>query len=268
MPELPEVETIKRDLENRILHHSIEEVSVRDTMVVRFPSKKLFIKQLEGKHIEALERRGKAIIFKLSGGYFLIIQLVMTGQLIFGKKSPHARVSFKLSNGEYLNYNDQRRFGRLNVVRNLNELKFFKSLGPEPFDGDFNAAWLTKELKKHKVPIKSLLMNQSFVAGIGNIYANEILFRCGINPQRPGRSLRPEEIKTLHKMTILILKKAIELRGSSVNTYRDANGQKGFFINRLKVYGKAKDKCVLCKAPIERIVLAGRSTFFCRRCQS
>lgn len=267
MPELPEVETIKLDLEKTILRQTITGAIVRDAMVLKNHRPKTFVESLNGRTIFAVERRGKAIILRLSDGAFLVIQLAMTGQLIYGEESKASRVSFQLSGGLYLNYNDTRRFGRLNVVSNLNDFKFIKSLGPEPLGEEFNCTWLSQELKKHKAPIKSLLMNQNFVAGIGNIYANEILFRSKIKPQKKAYRLNLQEIELLHRRTIEVLTEAINLRGSSVNTYRDLNGQKGNFINRIQVYGREDELCAVCQSPIQKIVIAGRSTFFCRRCQ-
>ncbi len=268
MPELPEVETIKRDLGKCIVGQRIADVTIRDTMVVRFPKNSRFKVSLVGKEIAGVERRGKAIIFRLSQGGFLIVQLAMTGQLIYGEESKTSCVSLKLSNGQFLNYNDTRRFGRLNVVANLSDFKFLKSLGPEPLGEEFNCAWLKQELKKHKAPIKSLLMNQNFVAGIGNIYASEILFRSNIRPQKKAYCLKPGEVELLRQRTIEVLTEAIELRGSSVNTYRDLNGQKGSFVNRIQVYGREDQMCIVCQTPIKKVIIAGRSTFFCRRCQS
>jgi len=243
-------------------------VEARDGMVLGNLLPKDFAVRLTGKTITRLQRRGKAIIIELSSGGFLVVQLAMTGQLIYGGPMPESKVIFKLSNRKYLNYNDQRRFGRLSVFENLDQMKFLQSLGPEPLGGAFGLCWFAKALKKKAAPIKTLLMNQSFIAGIGNIYASEILFRAKINPKRPARALKPDEIKRLRRMTINVLKEAIRLRGSSVNTYRDAKGERGFFINRIKVYGRDNEKCVLCGSLIARIILSGRSTFFCRKCQA
>ncbi|MFA5059432.1 MAG: DNA-formamidopyrimidine glycosylase [Candidatus Omnitrophota bacterium] len=268
MPELPEVETMARDLEKKILGLRIKEVEVSDAMVVRSSSPKNFIRNLENKKIIGSGRRGKAIILKLFPKGFLIIQPVMTGQVIYGTKEPKARVIFALSNGQYLNYNDQRRFGRLNYIEDLSAFKYFKALGLEPLDKEFSCAWFLERLKQKAIPIKTLLMNQAFLSGIGNIYASEILFRSKINPRREAKALTPAEIRVLYQTTLKVLKEAILLRGSSVNTYRDLNGRKGKFINRLKVYGRDGQACLSCRQPIERIVQSGRSTFFCRICQS
>lgn len=268
MPELPEVETIKRDLEKTVVGQTILEVYVHDTMVVRNLSAKRFKGSLAKQTIIRVDRRGKAIIFEMKSGCFLIVQPMMTGQLVLGLRTPQARVYFKLSNGQYLNYNDQRRFGRLTLVDHLSEMKFLRTIGVEPLSGAFNPGWLKTQMRFRKTPIKNLLMNQNFIAGIGNIYASEILFRCGINPQRAAGRLKIEEIKLLHEQTVSVLNEAIQFRGSSVNNYRDAKGEKGHFVNRIQVYGRENEKCVRCQRPIQRIVQSGRSTFFCKRCQS
>ena len=267
MPELPEVETIRRDLSKKITGERIISVDVKDAMGVRFPEPHQFVSRLVGKTIKEVQRRGKAIVISLSEGDFFVIQLVMTGQLIYGKKPIGQRIILRLSNQCYLNYNDQRRFGRLSVVKNLNELKFFRSLGPEPLSGAFRADWLNAELKKRKVPIKVLLLNQNFIAGIGNIYASEILFRAGINPRKPANRLNEKEIQTLRRTTIRVLKSAVKSRGTSFYSYRDLQGKRGNYVRRLAVYDREDKAWVRCGGTIERIVQAGRSTFFCRRCQ-
>ena len=266
MPELPEVETIRRDLVRCIVGRRICEVSVNDVMVVRMAPKE-FSRRLIGKNIVDVKRRGKAIVIELNDKSSLVIQLAMTGQLIYGKDLPNTRVIFKLSNGKYLNYNDQRRFGRLYVVKDLSEVAFFRTLGIEPLSRGFDLRWLSTKLRLKKTPIKSLLMDQNFIAGIGNIYASEILFRARIHPQKRATSLTEKEVAQLRQITVNVLKEAIKLRGSSVNTYRDTNGQKGSFVRRIQVYGRESEECLICKKPIKRIVQAGRSTFFCPGCQ-
>ncbi len=267
MPELPEVETIVRDLAKRIVGRSIVGVDVLDSLVIRNQKPRQFVRLLVGQRILGVTRRGKAIVVALSGGQFLIVQLVMTGQLIYEGRSLHTRLSFLLSNKEYLHYNDQRRFGRLYIVKKLENIAFFRKLGIEPLGGRLTMGWMTTEFKRKKTMIKPLLMNQNFIAGIGNIYASEILFRARIHPQKLSHRLAKKEINALCQATVGVLKEAIALRGSSVNTYRDASGQKGSFVSRIKVYDRKNELCVMCQTPIMRIVQAGRSTFFCPRCQ-
>ena len=272
MPELPEVETIRRDLETRIVNCAITDVRVLDERVIRNCSGRQFAKFCKGKTVQSVSRRGKAILIQLNPASYLVVQPMMTGQLIYCLDQPRivdraTKIVFKLSNGASLNYNDQRLFGRVNGVHDLDEIPFLKTIGVEPFDQAFTAQKL-KELFHHRPgPIKSLLMNQQLVAGIGNIYASEILFRSQISPTRTARALKFSEIEALRKATIDILKDAVKFRGTSMRNYRDTAGEKGKFMNRIKVYGRGNEECYVCRAPIVKIVQAGRSTFYCKKCQ-
>ncbi len=274
MPELPEVETIKRDLAKLIVGLTIEDVEVFDKRVLGKKDKNQFIRQLKGKTIQSVNRRAKVIIITLNNHEHLVVHLKMTGQLIYGdhlkdtQQLKETKVVFKLSNGFYLNYNDQRLFGRLYLSKDLQDVSFLKSLGPEPLEQGFTVNWLKTTLKHKTTPIKVLLMKQDFLAGIGNIYASEILFDAKINPQRKAARLAQQEIKTLHQSIIKILQEAIIYRGSSMRNYRDTSGQKGEFIQRIKVYAKDNEPCPICKRLIKRIVQAARSTFYCQRCQN
>ena len=269
MPELPEVETIARDLRDKILNQKIEDISVYDARVIRQPVKE-FTRALKGRRLNKISRRGKALVIELDNQRYFVVQLMMTGQLIDAvpqRQDKVTKVSFRLSGGRYLHYNDQRLFGRLQVVDHLKQIPYFGKLGPEPLTDGFSSSWLTKKLKGKKVPIKALLMDHTFVAGIGNIYASEILFQSRINPKRPAHRLKKEEINKLHAATRKILTEAIRWRGTSMNTYRDANGEKGGFISRIKVYRREKEDCSRCKTPLARILQRGRSTFYCPTCQ-
>jgi len=273
MPELPEVETIRRDLEGMILHQTIKGVQIHDHYVIRDIATECFVKNSCGKTIISISRRGKAIILTLFPEGYIVIQLMMTGQLIgspslmANEVSKHRKVTFLLSNGCCLTYNDQRRFGRITFVDDLDKMKFLKVIGPEPLEEAFNPQFIAQTIKNRRAPIKSLLLNQHFVAGIGNIYASEILFESRINPKRRAKTLKSEEIECLHKTMMDVLKKAIQARGTSMRNYLDGRGARGKFINRIKVYGREHEACVICQTPITRIVQAGRSTFYCRKCQ-
>lgn len=271
MPELPEVETIVRDLRKKVSGLTIDKVNIHDGRVVRQASHSEFIRKLSGRTFAQISRRGKAIIIDLGPKQgFLIVQLMMTGQLIVSDDRVPQRdtkVTFQLSNGTIVHYNDYRTFGRLQVVASLDEIPYFKALGPEPLEKYFTVPWLTQELKKKKVPIKPLLLNHSFIAGIGNIYASEILFASRIDPRRPALSLQKKEITLLHQVTRKILQEAICFRGTSMNTYRDTTGEKGKFKNRIKVYGREKEQCLTCASAVIKEFQAGRSTFYCPRCQ-
>lgn len=269
MPELPEVETIARDLRRKILDQKIEDITVYDNRVIRQPAGQ-FVASLKGRRLNKVSRRGKVLILELDNGRYFVVQLMMTGQLIDAarpRQDKITKVSLRLSSGRYLHYNDQRLFGRLQVVDTPEQIPYFNKLGPEPLKDGFSLSWLAKKLKGKRVPIKALLMDHTFVAGIGNIYASEILFQSGINPKRPAHRLNKEEIVKLHTATQKILAEAIRWRGTSMNTYRDANGEKGGFMGRIKVYGRENEDCSRCKTPLSKILQRGRSTFYCPKCQ-
>jgi formamidopyrimidine-DNA glycosylase len=270
MPELPEVETIKKDLEKVIIGLTIKEIQIYDKRIIGSPR---FSNLILKKKIEAISRRGKVIIIQLSGGLYWIIHLKMTGQLIYGENLrekenlKETKLVLKLSNGKHLNYNDQRLFGRHWIVRDPKEIDLIKNLGPEPLNGSFTVSWLKDNLKSRGSPIKIVLMDQHFVAGIGNIYASEILFKAGIDPQKRANRIKAQYVPQLYQATRDILNEAITYRGSSMRNYRDSQGQKGKFMDRIKVYAKENEPCPACKSPIKKIVQGQRSTFYCKQCQ-
>ena len=269
MPELPEAETIRLDLEKRIVGLSIHSVKVIDPRNLQNITPLQFIEKLTGQTFQSIFRKGKALILQLNNDSYLIVQLGMTGQLIVGKefKDAHTKIVIKLSNNQYLIYNDQRIFGKIHLVKNLKQVPFLNQLGPDPIHKTFQLSWLELNVKEKNAPIKTLLMNQHFLAGIGNIYASEILFRAGIRPQKISRRLKKDEIKKLFWSMKDVLKEAITYRGSSMRNYLDSFGEQGKFKERIKVYDRENQKCFLCQHPIQKIIQAGRSTFFCRHCQ-
>ena len=267
MPELPEVETIVRDLSKSIHCKIIVGVNVHDAFLLRQKAED-FTRRLLGQTIDKIVRRGKAIIVHLSSGEFLVVQLMMTGQLVFdGIKDKHTRITIELSDGRRLLYNDQRRFGQLRVVAKLDEIKHFSILGPEPFAKEFTPSLMRAAFQKTSRPIKNLLLDHTFVAGIGNIYACEILFRSQISPKRRAQRLSLVETNTIHRYILEVLLEAIKHRGSSLRNYRDGAGKKGRFNERLAVYARQGLPCPRCAKPVLRIIQAGRSTFYCGHCQ-
>ena len=271
MPELPEVETIKRDLQRIVLGKKITEVCVYKPTVIREPSPDIFKKSLKGLVIKKILRRGKLLILGLSNGSALTVHLKMTGQLVLRKKlsnpgeAKNSRVAFHLSGGRVLDFNDQRLFGDLRLVADWRKMKFIQGLGPEPFDltyGDFRDM-----LSKKKTKIKPLLLDQSFISGIGNLYAAEILFRSRIDPQRPAQSLGEEEKRRLFKETKEVLTSAILHGGSSVDDYVRLSGKPGNYRQFHRVYGREAKPCFICKGLIKRISQGGRGTYFCPKCQ-
>jgi formamidopyrimidine-DNA glycosylase len=269
MPELPEVETIKNDLQKSLPGLQITDIDVIDPRILKACHQPDLTVALRGKTIQAVSRRAKMIVMAFKEGGFLCAHMKMTGQLIYGKRldQKETKLIFKLSNRMFLNYNDQRLFGRLFYLSTLDKDAYLSTLGPEPLQNGFTARWLAEAVKRHRIPIKTLLLNQRFIAGIGNIYASEILFDAKINPQKKARRLSKVEVDSLALSVRRVLSEAIKYRGTSMRNYRDPNGQKGRFIERLKVYNREHQQCPVCRNSIRRIVQSGRSTFFCQHCQ-
>lgn len=265
MPELPEVETIKRDLEKRILGKKIIDIEVYKPKIVKEPSVNEFRRGLIGETVKEIIRKAKVLIVKFREDKFLVIHLRISGWLLYGKEAENARVIFKFSNGDVLNYMDQRLLGELRLRKDYQDLKFIKELGPEPFE--ISLEKFKDILKKKKTKIKVLLMDQTTISGIGNIYAQEALFKAKILPTRESSSLNEKEMSLLHRSVLEILKEAIKYRGSSVDAYRDTEGREGGMEARLKIYGREGEPCLVCKKPIKKITLGGRGTCFCVHCQ-
>ncbi len=287
MPELPEVETIKRDLEKKILKKKIIRIRIKDKKIGQSG-----LERVKGKYFLDIDRIGKLLIFKLSEkGYFMLVHLKMTGQLVYafkkflvagghslssrsdmaavGGKLPnkHTRAIFEFKDGGRLFFNDLRRFGYIKMV-NKSELNLLKeSFGIEPLKTDFIYRNILKIFKNRKTSLKAVLLNQKLISGIGNIYADEILFRAGLRPDRVAGSLKPTEIKKLYRATNYIIRRAIKYRGTTFSDYVDAKGRRGNFSTQLKVYGRSGKKCYKCSNVIKKIRIAGRGTSFCPKCQ-
>jgi formamidopyrimidine-DNA glycosylase len=265
MPELPEVETIKRDLEKIIIGKKITEVLVHNPKVIREPSVRKFKEGLKGVRVNKVLRSAKVLILELSNAKSLAIHLKMTGQLVYPGNGKTARVTFWLSNGKSLDFNDQRLFGELRLLDDWRSLKFIQNLGPEP--KDLGLSKFKEMLSGKKTKIKPLLMDQKFISGIGNLYAAEILFRAKINPERKAGELLSREKEFLFDSMQDILTEAIHYGGSSVDDYVRLSGEKGKYTKYHKVYGREGKPCPACKTKIIRSVLGGRGTYFCPKCQ-
>jgi formamidopyrimidine-DNA glycosylase len=265
MPELPEVETIKRDLEKVILGKKITEVCVHNPKIIREPGLAAFKKGLTGTVIKKILRKAKVLILELSSGKSLVMHLKMTGQLVYPGGSKNSRVAFHLSGGKILDFNDQRLFAELRLLDDWRSLKFIQSLGPEP--ADLSLQQFKEILNKKKAAIKPLLMDQRFISGIGNIYASEILFQAKIRPWRRANELKDKEKELLFKAINDILKAAILHGGSSVDDYVRVSGEKGGYLKYHKVYGRAGKPCAVCKTTVQKINQGGRGTYFCPKCQ-
>ena len=274
MPELPEAETIKRGLAALALGKVIKRVEVTRPNTVGGQGVTDFCRLVEGRKVASVRRRGKAVILDLSAGISIIFRLGMTGRLICQggeeKASPHDRVIFHWEDGGGLVFQDPRGFGRARALpKNLvEEEENLGRLGIEPLAAEFTWQELRRVLGKTKTPLKAALLDQTRVAGIGNIYANEILFCSGIHPARLPQSLNTKEWRRLAEATQEVLMEATEAEGSSISDYLKPDGGPGSYQNRMKAYGREGRPCSRCGEAIVKMKLGGRSTFFCPRCQA
>ncbi len=270
MPELPEVETIKRQLNLLAAGKKIKGVEVSLPKIVKTPLAE-FKKAVTGAKIKEFNRRAKILIIELNNGWSMLVHLKLSGQLIFdGQKSKHTHITFYFIDRHHLIFNDMRQFGYVKLVKigDLEEFLKKEKFGPEPFDKNFTLARLSAILdKKPHAKIKQFLLDQKNLAGIGNIYSDEILFASRVNPLRKIKDLKPSEIKAVYKNIKKILSEAIKAKGTSADLYLDAYGREGDFLPKLKVYGRQGQKCVKCKGEIKRIKIGGRSAHFCPFCQ-
>lgn len=275
MPELPEVETIRRDLEPELTGRTITGVEVHQDDIVLAPhNPRSFRRHLESRQITGVARRAKYLLFHLDDGSVLQTQLRMSGRFALGRDNPdptefrHIAARLHLDDGRTLFYDDARRLGGLRLLP-AGDWKIEEArLGPEPLEPTYRAADLGRTLAGTRAPVKNVLMDQRRVAGVGNIYASEALFRAGVDPRRPGRDLTEPEVKRLHRAVRQVLREALAAAGTSFQNYRAVNGRSGGFQLSLRAYGRAGEPCRKCRRPIERIVQAGRSTFFCPSCQT
>lgn len=270
MPELPEVETIVRDLARLLPGARFAEVDVLRPDLLERLEPGQFVGALQGARVRAVSRRAKNIVIDL-GDPRLVVNLGMTGRLLVQPpEAPlptHLGVIFRLDDGRLLLYQDVRRFGMLSLLSAGEWERRDRGMGLEPLDPEFTPQALLDLARRSRVAVKSWLMDQRRVVGVGNIYASEALFRAGIDPRRPARSLSPADAERLHAAVREVLLEAINFRGTTLLDYRDAAGERGGFAERLRVYDRAGEPCRACGAPIQRLVQGGRSTFHCEACQ-
>lgn len=269
MPELPEVETIRRQLAKKITGKKITGVEILSAKTVKMPAKS-FVKKIIGAKIKNIGRRAKLLLFYLSSGLILVTHLKMTGQYLWrGEKNNHTRVIFKFGPKDWLLFNDMRRFGYLKLLSAGELLKITeKEYGPEPLEAKFTPKKFQEVLNKRpKMKIKQLLLEQKLIAGVGNIYAQEACFMSGIKPNRPAGSLKQNEVKKLYQAIKKVLSEAIKYGGSSAENYLNLYGKEGDFVPRLKVYGHGGEKCRRCGSILKTIKLGGRGTVYCEKCQ-
>ena len=273
MPELPEVETIVVDLRPVLVGRRIVACDLRFPAVVRYPEPQLFVAGVRDRTIQDVSRRGKYILAALDSHDLLVVHLGMTGQLLHAhSETPvltHTHAIFHLDDGLQLRYRDIRRFGRLllGTEAELRGGRQLPKLGPEPLEPDFLPQDLYSRLRGRRAPLKALLLDQGFIAGVGNIYADESLFRARLRPDRPGTDVGPRAARRLHASLRESLLAGIANRGSSIDDYVDANGEQGRQQEELMVYGHAGEPCPNCGRPLRQMRLAGRTTVFCARCQ-
>jgi len=270
MPELPEVETIVRQLRGRLPGLVVSGVRLLRASYVRCG--RGLLHKLEGQSVTAVRRLGKAVVIEFSGSRCMIVRLGMTGSLLLdeqGDSPPHCHLVLHFGPRLCLRFVDPRRFGGvyLRAACFLPRAPEVCRLGLDPLAGDFTDSWLWHRLARSKRNLKSFLLDQTIIAGVGNIYASEILFRAGLHPLRRADSLRREQARRLRRETVNVLRAAIDSRGTTFSDYKDSAGRSGDFAPLLLVYGREGQNCYKCGARIRRLVISGRSTFFCPRCQ-
>ena len=271
MPELPEVETVARDLREHLVGRTVTGATVHWQRTIARPATGEFEQQVIGRRIRSVSRRAKFVVIELDHGY-LLIHLMMSGRLYLvpAGEPPHdhLRVVLDLDNGQEMRFQDTRKFGRFYLVED--PLEVTAGLGPEPLDEDFSVDDFRRQLARRKGRLKSLLLNQRFLAGLGNIYADEALFAAQLHPLRRADSLTGAEQERLYEAIRAVLRGAVQGRGTTLSDggYADTSGQAGTYQLRLMVYGRGGDVCLRCQTPIERIVVGGRSSHYCPNCQA
>lgn len=274
MPELPEVETFVRELEPQLRGRRVTGAVVPWPRILATPSAEEFAEQIVGEEFVSFGRRAKYMLLGLSSGATLIVHLRMTGHLhvLDSEIEPdkHTHVVMTLDDGRRLHYQDPRKFGRLWLVNDIEPV--LRKLSAEPLGDDFTVAWLSERLKGRSAAIKALLLDQTIAAGVGNIYADEALHLAGIHPSRSGAGLTLSEIEKLHAAIRTVLQRGIDKHGSSLGgsiltNYRRPNGELGQMQDEFQVYDRKGEACRICGKPIQRIVIAQRSSHFCEECQ-
>jgi formamidopyrimidine-DNA glycosylase len=292
MPELPEVETIRRGLERQLVGKKIERLRVRTPKIIK-GSAGAFKRLVTGRRVKAVTRRGKLLALELAPGSkaYVLIHLKMTGQLIYvqGKKivagghptaqdkeegvsdarlpNKHTHVVVELVGGGQLYFNDIRKFGYLRVVDEQGKNEAWSKLGVEPLENEWTADYVRKMVKKRAVSIKAVLLEQQRVAGLGNIYVDEVLWRARVRPTRKAKSLKSLEIKKITEQARVVLRQAIAVGGTTFSDYRTVEGKHGGFSKWLRVYDRAGQPCRNCRQGIVKVRLAGRGTHYCKKCQ-
>ncbi len=273
MPELPEVETVRRQLEPLLVGRRFERVQINDPRLVRPFEPVAVAAELEGERVAEVDRRGKYLIFRFESGRVLLVHLRMTGSFRHrrsgvGKDDPHRRAVVRLDDGSDVAYRDVRRFGTWLLVE-PEELEPYLAdrLGEEPLVAGFTPARLARRLAGRRAPIKAALLDQRTLAGLGNIYVDEALWGARLHPKRPAGELDANDVRRLHGAIRRVLETAIERRGSTLRDYSTPRGRRGSMQRAFKVYGRTNEPCDRCGTPIEKTRTVGRGTWYCPHCQ-
>ncbi len=273
MPELPEVETVRRQLEPAVVGRRFERVQIHDPRLTRPLDPEEVAHELEGERVERVDRRGKYLIVRFCSGRALLIHLRMTGSLLHAAAGmlpddPHRRAVVTLDDGSDVAYRDVRRFGTW-LLLEPEEVEAYvdERVGREPLDEAYVAKHLAERLQGRRAPVKAAILDQRTVAGVGNIYADEALWRARIHPLTPAAALGPPEVRALHRGLRRALEHGIARQGSTLRDYRTPNGGSGTMQDEFRVYGRTGEPCPRCGTPIEKIRVAGRGTWYCPSCQ-
>ena len=272
MPELPEVETVKEALKHKVLNKKIKNVNIYYPKIIEYPTSDEFVKKLMGETILDIKRRGKWLMFELNN-YYLLSHLRMEGKYnyksVSDKKNKHEHIEFVFTDNTSLRYQDTRKFGRMFLYEKENVFNKhpLNELGLEPWDKNLNANYLKEKYKSKNKEIKSILLDQSIIVGIGNIYADEILFLSKINPYKKANDLNELELKNIIKNTKKVLEEAIKDGGTTIKSYTSEEGVHGRFQQNLNVHQRKGEKCKKCESEIVKVVIGGRGTYYCPECQ-
>ncbi len=272
MPEKPEVITVTKKLEKRLLNRIITDCKVHYEPIIDYPSSDEFIKKIKDQKINSFSTRGKWILIQLDTDY-LLVHLRMEGKFFFRKKNTpiekHHHVILTIDDEEELHFQDVRKFGRMKLIpkEKINEMPPFTELGLEPWDEKLTSNYLKEKFKNKKIPIKTALLDQSIITGIGNIYDDEILFLSHINPLTPANKLNDKKLKSIIENTVITLDKAIKEGGTTIRNYTSEEGVTGLFQNHLYVHTKVGEACPICGTTIIKIKVNGRGTYYCPKCQ-
>ena len=273
MPELPEVETVRAQLEPRLVGRRFERVRIADTRLVQPDDPAAVADRLQGERVSRVERRGKYLVFRFESGRVLLIHLRMTGSLRHALPGtlagdPYRRAVVRLDDGSDVAYRDVRRFGTWLVLEPQEAAAYLDArLGDEPLDRAFTAKALAARFHNRRAPVKAALLDQRAVAGLGNIYADEALWRAQIHPLRPARELGDDELRRLHRAVRAALAAGIARQGATLRDYAQPNGDAGRMQHEFKVYGRAGEPCDRCGTPIAKTRVGGRGTWYCPSCQ-